>query len=215
MWWLREPQEPASDFERREARRRKRMWFFFYTLPILTCVVLFFSFFLYYMLAPWEVAYRQHVAAVLQAQIEALPPYNTDRLQQILVRSRDGLSVSADYSRHEVCAPIMGYYRQLTPAHGWTYTRSERYASHTSVNNIDTSESIDYYDGHFEGYQATLMLDCSMATFGYGILVTSKSQLCLWSCPALDTRSSSAYRPSSSEAMRVRELNNPNTAPSP
>ena len=41
-------------------------------------------------------------------------------------------------------------------AHGWTYTRTVQIASHTSVNDIDTSDTTDYYLGAFEGYSAEM-----------------------------------------------------------
>ena len=45
----------------------------------MTCLALFFAFNVYWFHAAWEIAYRHHGAAVLRAQIEALPIYNTDR----------------------------------------------------------------------------------------------------------------------------------------
>jgi hypothetical protein len=94
---------PDSALTQREVRRENRIFAILIGVPLL----LFLSFMAYYFLAPWEVAYRIHATAVYQAQIEAMPPHNTDHLQQVLVRNRDGLSVLAEYSRNELCAPVL------------------------------------------------------------------------------------------------------------
>jgi len=139
---------------------------------VLICGIPFFTFTSYYFLAPWEVAYRQHAAAVYRAQVEALPPYNTSTLRStlegLLVRSKDGLSVLASYICSESCDSVFDYYRQIAPAHGWTYLGKE--FPHTT----------DRYSGVFEGYQADLEIDRD--SLGYGLSVTGPS-VCLWSCP--------------------------------
>jgi hypothetical protein len=151
-------------------------------IAVLTLGIPFLEFMAYCFLAPWEVAYREHAAAVFHAQVVALPPYDTDELQQILVGSRDDLLILAQYSRHELCAPVLDHYRQITPAHGWTYMRTERRTSHTPVNNIDTSDTTDFYSGVFEGYSATLEVDCDLSGLGYDLHVKGPP-LCWWSCP--------------------------------
>jgi hypothetical protein len=190
MFWR---QEPPTEIAWREKQRINRITFFFVGMPVLILVTLFLTFMAYYFLAPWEVAYREHATAVYQMQIKAMPPYNTDELQQVLVRNRDGLSVLAEYSRHELCAPVLDYYRQIAPAHGWTYLRTKRRSSHTPVNNIDTSDTTDYYTGVFEGYRANLEIDCDLSSFGYGLSATGPD-LCLGSCP-----------PAPQEALSPRE----------
>jgi len=95
------------------------------------------------------------------------------------VRSRTGLSVNATYTRNESCAAIFAYYRQIAPTQRWTYTGTEqRFSS-------------DYYAGRFDGYPAELDLNCDDSTTDYGMLLTSTSELCWWTCPAEETTSSS------------------------
>jgi hypothetical protein len=141
---------------------------------VLICGIPFFTFTSYYFLAPWEVAYRQHAAAVYRAQVEALPPYNTSTLRStregLSVRSRDGLSVLASYICSESCDSALDYYRQIAPAHGWTYLGKEP----------PYSDSTDHYTGVFEGYQADL--EIGRDSLGYSLYVRGPT-VCWWSCP--------------------------------
>ena len=102
---------------------------------------------------PWEISYRQH-----------------------------GVTVAASYSRNELCAPVLDYYRQIAPTHGWTYTRTVQRSSHTTVNDIDTTNTSDYYSGTFEGYVADLVVDCDLSHLGYEIRVSARSDLCFMNC---------------------------------
>jgi hypothetical protein len=139
-------------------------------IPLWIFLALFLSFLAYFMFAPWEVAYRRHGDAILRAQVEALPPYGADHLLQLSVVSQDRLDVSADYSRGEECASILDYYRQLALAHGWTFMQTDYRPGYAT----------DHYTGVFEGYRAELVLYCDPNSSGYGLYVTSSSQLCFW-----------------------------------
>jgi hypothetical protein len=104
--------EPATEMELQRERREKRLLAYLIGIPallLLTFTAVYFT--------PWEISYRQHGAAVLRAG-EALPPYNTDRLQQVNSVSQHGVTVTAYYSRNELCAPVLDYYRQIAPTHG-------------------------------------------------------------------------------------------------
>jgi hypothetical protein len=169
MAWPRPPSSETAWSEAQRNKRINRIGSLLFFIPLLTCLVLFFSFDVYYHNAPWEIAYRQRGVEVLRAQVEALPPYNTDRLAQVLA-NQENLSVLGNYSRNEPCEPVFAYYRQIAPEHGWTYAR--------------TDQPADYYAGVFEGYRAELELDCDASEFGYGILVIETLPLCFWSCPA-------------------------------
>jgi hypothetical protein len=135
---------------------------------LLVCGIPFLTFTAYYFLAPWEVAYRQHFTAVYRAQVEALPPYVTGQLQYISVRNRDGLDVFAQYGCFDSCDSALDYYRQIAPAHGWTYLGK------------DFPHTTDRYSGVFEGYQANLEID--LDNFGYSLYVRGPT-FCLWNCP--------------------------------
>jgi len=181
MFWRR---EPTTELERREAERIKRMSIYL-AIPLWAFAALFLCFMAYYFFAPWEVAYRRHGGEVLRAQVEALPPYNTEQLLQLSVDSLDGLKLTADYSRTEECASIFDYYRQLAPAHGWTFIQTD-YSGYAS----------DHYAGVFEGYRADLVLACDPNTSEYGLYVSSSSQLCFWYCPAEPTDGTRTNLPS-------------------
>src|SRR5690348_11841355 len=96
--------EPATEQELRCERRERRLLAY-----VIGTVLLAFLTFLAFYFAPWEIAYRDRGATVFRAQIEALPPYNTDRLQQINSVSQHGVTVTAYYSRNEFCTPILDY----------------------------------------------------------------------------------------------------------
>jgi hypothetical protein len=69
---------PETALAQRETRREKRLFAMLIGIPAL----LFLTFTAFYF-APWEIAYREHGATILRAQVEALPPYNTDRQKQV------------------------------------------------------------------------------------------------------------------------------------
>ena len=106
MIWPRPPSSETAWAEAQRNKRINRIGSLLFFIPLLTCFVLFLSFNIYWFHAPWEIAYRHHGAAVLRAQIEALPIYNTDRPARFTSYSDDRLIVSVDFPRNEPCAPI-------------------------------------------------------------------------------------------------------------
>jgi len=171
MIWPRPPSSETAWAEAQRNKRINRIGSLLFFIPLLTCLVLFLSFNIYWFHAPWEIAYRHHGAAVLRAQIEALPIYNTDRPARFTSYSDDRLIVSVDFPRNEPCAPIFEHYQQVAPANGWTYARMDH-------------DSTDLYFGTFEGYNIELSVYCDSANPGFNISASDNFPLCFWSCPA-------------------------------
>lgn len=174
MIWPRPPSSETAWAEAQRNKRINRIGSLLFFIPLLTCFVLFLSFNIYWFHAPWEIAYRHHGAAMLRAQIEALPIYNTDRPARFTSYSDDRLIVSVNFPRNEPCAPIFDITsKSLQPTAGpmreWTM-----------ILLISTS----LYFGTFEGYNIELSVYCDSANPGFNISASDNFPLCFWSCPA-------------------------------
>jgi hypothetical protein len=115
--------------------------------------------FVNYNFAPWELAYRQRAAVVIRARLDALPTVNGVEADSYLTEGKDDILILVQYPRETFCDTVIGHYRQVTPANGWTFDRREQ----------ARGDTIDHYFSIFGGYHLSLTLECDPAHIGYDI----------------------------------------------